>query len=1228
MTIRWGSCLYLGIFAALLSVPKADPAATAAVSPHATAADSADLTFLGAAGGAGSHALAVDGAVAYLGVGLRLVVVDVSDPAQPVPLGSVTLADFPRAIAPDGDWVYVAAFSGGLAVIDVADRAHPRVVSSLGPLGYPEAVAAGGRGVVYVGGRDGVLRAIDVSQPTSPRELGSLPTDGSIHDLAVRGPVVYVANHPGLRIVNAADPSAPRLWSSLALSGPAVGLDADTHNVYVAAGEHGLIVVDVTNPAAPRRLASVTLPPDALDVAVEAGRAYVADGDNGLRVIDVADPTKPVEVGVLWTHFHATKVALGGSVLFTVDGRESGLRAVDVADPTRPVELGAVAITAVVSAVAVDGTTAYLGNLDGLHVVDVSNPRHPSQRGAIAIPSGVWDLAVWQKIVCVAAGTGGLRLFDVADPAHPRELGSFQASESWYARAVIVQNGLAFVADADGRVVAVDVRISLSPKALAWIEEPAFQGSAVALAQRNSTLFLAGGGLVQIWDVSRPSGPRTVGQASVPAGETVQAVATGGDRVAVTTYGSLGGAIRLLDVSDPSHPRLHPPLRTTGNAQGLVLANGGFAYIADGAVEFGGLRVVDVRDPDRPQLLGSYDTHWAINVTGTGDMAYVAASGEGLWMVDVADPRHPHQPGVFDSWPDVWVADGVAGGPRTAYVASGRDGPRSVDIGDLSRPRELARTVPGGGAWEVIAQDDVVYIAGGDGGLQAFDVSDPRNPRWRGSLDGANDVWALDVRGNTAYVAAGRQGLLVVDVTSPCQLRSLASVPLPGWSRDVAVAGSLAYVIYPVAEGSELQVVDVADPGRPRLLGKLGASWDFTTVAAVDDVVYVGAREGVRVIVASDPQNPGAAGGLEAIDVTDLAVDGWRLAVAGGNGLIQLFDITDPRQPRPIGRTFAPDDVSGVALVGDTVLAADQRAGMLVLRANGALEPASGSHAIYLPRVLRYAEAPAAYPLTKGPRFDWQPADSPDGTVVAYVSDDLSTGTGELRLYAMIGAVDQAVPLAGLIEPEVPTFTSDGQAIVFAGRFASPADWDVYRVSLDGTGLVNLTQAPATDERRPSLSPDGRWLAFDSDRSGNDEIFLLDLETRQVTQLTDHPALDRLPSFSPDGRSILFRSERDGNSEIYRMARDGTAPTRLTNHPAHDGYASYAPDGQSILFQSDRGCRDGIYLMDPDGWHVRALSSGQAHDVTPRLDSTGNWMVLASNRTGNWEVYLLPSAGR
>jgi len=105
-------------------------------------------------------------------------------------------------------------------------------------------------------------------------------------------------------------------------------------------------------------------------------------------------------------------------------------------------------------------------------------------------------------------------------------------------------------------------------------------------------------------------------------------------------------------------------------------------------------------------------------------------------------------------------------------------------------------------------------------------------------------------------------------------------------------------------------------------------------------------------------------------------------------------------------------------------------------------------------------------------------------------------------------------------------------------------------------------------------------IAFNSNRDGNWEIYVMNGDGTGQTRLTNNPAEDFSPAWSPDGLRIAFSSKRDGNPEIYIMNADGTGQTRLTNSPANDVHPTWSPDGTRIAFETDRDGNSEIYVMN------------------------------------------------
>jgi TolB protein len=160
-------------------------------------------------------------------------------------------------------------------------------------------------------------------------------------------------------------------------------------------------------------------------------------------------------------------------------------------------------------------------------------------------------------------------------------------------------------------------------------------------------------------------------------------------------------------------------------------------------------------------------------------------------------------------------------------------------------------------------------------------------------------------------------------------------------------------------------------------------------------------------------------------------------------------------------------------------------------------------------------------------------------------------------------------------------------------------DADLWLVDFETGEETQLTDTPDAWDSTPSFAADGKSVLFESDRNGGFDVYRLDLESSQVVQLTNEPGMDAQPKESPDGETIAFASNRDGDLEIYVMDADGTNVRQLTDNEVEELYGHWSPDGKRLVFQSSRDGNREIYVMNADGSDQHRLNPHPADDRDP-----------------------------
>jgi TolB protein len=235
--------------------------------------------------------------------------------------------------------------------------------------------------------------------------------------------------------------------------------------------------------------------------------------------------------------------------------------------------------------------------------------------------------------------------------------------------------------------------------------------------------------------------------------------------------------------------------------------------------------------------------------------------------------------------------------------------------------------------------------------------------------------------------------------------------------------------------------------------------------------------------------------------------------------------------------------------------------------------------------------------LTARPAFDACPDGSANGRFIAFCSD--RSGAFEIWTMSRDGTHKRPVThLNGVaISPDYRS-PGHGRTLVFTADVGNGDD--IYRVNVGGWALYRLTHSPAAEDF-PAWSPNGRHIAFVSDRAGTPQVYVMRTDGTRVTRLTNDPnGVVEGPDWSPDGSKIAFAAGPVGGEDVFVMNADGSQKTGLTSDPAGDFAPAWSPDGTQIAFLSLRvpGGRN-VFVMNADGSNQHSITSPGSMDFAP-----------------------------
>jgi hypothetical protein len=590
----------------------------------------------------------------FVGNGYVMQILDVYIPSSPSLLGEVTLDQEPTDIAILGNYAYVLSMST-LFVVDITDPVNPVEMGSevipdqgmITPFGVEVAVTSG-----YAYAAVGELGCVifNVTNPANPEIIDTITNYGwGIYSAAVSGDYLYLA-YPSAYVYDISTPSNPTYLGSYGsyvdynevADGTAAAIAYTCGNN--SWDEEGVFdIIDFSSdPGSPTLLGSYTNADWYINnFTVNGNFAYVAEseglwstGQQRLEVLNITTPSSPSSSGnCLLPYLSISDFDVSGNYV-GMSHYHDGFSLYDVSIPASPTEvlnydtpdffpLGG-------KPIVLSGEYAYVANRDdGLRILDISTPSDVAEVGRCETVDAQAGIAVAGSYVLGVDNTG-LWIVDVSNPLSPVELPHYDIS--WSTSGVAVSGQYAFVSGSESvsstnyaRLHILDIANPASPSFIGSYECTEESSASGKLAVCGDYAYLILGGYLgdsnddclKIIDISNAASPAEVGSLPYDNANIKGAIAVGGDYAYL-----LSDNLHVIDVSNPLSPYEETSVPLSRYSSDIELS-GNFAYVASQT-----LTIFDVSDPTSPYEAGYYlpDSYDGDSIAVSGNYAYVLGS--------------------------------------------------------------------------------------------------------------------------------------------------------------------------------------------------------------------------------------------------------------------------------------------------------------------------------------------------------------------------------------------------------------------------------------------------------------------------------------------------------------------------------------------------------------------------------------------------------------------------
>jgi Tol biopolymer transport system component/DNA-binding winged helix-turn-helix (wHTH) protein len=257
---------------------------------------------------------------------------------------------------------------------------------------------------------------------------------------------------------------------------------------------------------------------------------------------------------------------------------------------------------------------------------------------------------------------------------------------------------------------------------------------------------------------------------------------------------------------------------------------------------------------------------------------------------------------------------------------------------------------------------------------------------------------------------------------------------------------------------------------------------------------------------------------------------------------------------------------------------------------------------------------------------DRLPAIAPDGATLAFAREAAHDRDDVYSLSLLETPAERRARRITFDDKRIHAlaWTGDGRAFIYSStRGSSSALWRVAAVPHARPALLT---GGGEDSRDVAISPQGRLVYSRVISNANVWRTSIGPDAGAPVPLLTSTRNQIHPEYSPDGKRIAFGSDRSGNHEIWVSNADGSAPVQLSSLGAWSGSPRWSPDGGTIAFDADIGGNWDIYIINSNGGKPVRMTTNPANDYAPSWSRDGKWIYFTSTRTPRREVWRIPAA--